>query len=247
MPIYRDIARDLAQRIRDGEFPMGGTLPAEHKLAEHYEVTRSTVRHALAELGRQGMLTPRRGAGWAIHSTLQNQTFSQLRSFAQWARTKGFEPGGRVLVSEVRAAKGREIAGLHLQTASQVLCVTRIRSLDGRDVMLERTTYAPWIVSTIQSISDDEPSVVQVLEDRFGIEISYAEHSLDAVSATSDDARLLEVRRSSALLRVRRKSYARDGRVVELGDDRYLPGTVAFQVQASSSNNSVSRMTVEGE
>jgi GntR family transcriptional regulator len=246
MPIYRDIARDLAQRIRDGEFPMGGTLPAEHRLAEHYEVTRSTVRHALAELSRSGMLTPRRGAGWAIHSTLQNQTFSELRSFAQWARTKGFEPGGRVLLSERRAAKGREVDGFRLKAPATVLCVTRIRSLDGRDVMLERTTYAPWMVPIIQEIPDDEPSVVQVLEERFGIDISYAEHSLDAVSATSDDARLLDVRRSSALLRVRRTSYARDGRVVEMGDDRYLPGTVAFQVQASTSSNSISRMTAEG-
>jgi GntR family transcriptional regulator len=246
MPIYRDIARDLAQRIRDGEFPMGGTLPAEHRLAEHYEVTRSTVRHALAELARSGMLTPRRGAGWAIHSTLQNQTFSELRSFAQWARTKGFEPGGRVLVSEIRPARGREIDGFRLKSAATVLHVTRIRSLDGRDVMLERTSYAPWMVPVIQEIADDEPSVVNVLEKRFGIDITFAEHSLDAVSASSDDARLLSVRRSSALLRVRRTSYTRDGRVLEMGDDRYLPGTVAFQVQASTSSNSISRMTAEG-
>ncbi|MFZ0208807.1 MAG: GntR family transcriptional regulator [Roseiarcus sp.] len=53
---YRQIAESLKTRIRRGEIGNGGRLPGEHLLAESYEVSRTTIRQALAELQQAGLI-----------------------------------------------------------------------------------------------------------------------------------------------------------------------------------------------
>src|SRR5690606_2297405 len=129
---YRAIAHDLTRRIVDGEFPIGSALPSEHDLATAYDAARGTVRSALAALSTQGMVTPRQGSGWLIQSTLQNHGFTQLRSFAQWARSKGMEPGGRVISTRRARPTPPQVREFRLDTKPDVLHVMRLRSLDGR-------------------------------------------------------------------------------------------------------------------
>src|ERR1700739_4817754 len=60
---YKRIAESLKTRIRRGESGNGSRLPGEHLLAESYEVSRSTIRQALAELQQAGLIATWTGAG----------------------------------------------------------------------------------------------------------------------------------------------------------------------------------------
>jgi len=230
--LYREIADDIAARILDGELAAGSALPSENRLAGAYGVARGTIRRALSILRDRGELTARQGASWMVTGARRAQDVQQLRSFAQWARSRGMVPGGHVVAVTTAPASVTERRRLRLD-GGDVLRVVRVRTLDGRRVMLERTTYATWIAPAILTLSPDEPSVVQLLFERFGVATARAENIVDAVAATSDDARHLGVRRSSPLLRLRRESYDASGRPIEYGEDRYVPGTVAFQVHST--------------
>lgn len=61
--LYRLIAERIAQKIRSGEFPVGGRLPAERDLAEILQVSRSSVREALIALELSGYVEVRVGSG----------------------------------------------------------------------------------------------------------------------------------------------------------------------------------------
>ncbi|WP_128429769.1 GntR family transcriptional regulator [Streptomyces cyaneus] len=66
-PLYWRIATQLVGELRDGTIPPGERLPGERQLAEHFEVSRETVRQALEVLRRSGLVaTDRRGS----HATL---------------------------------------------------------------------------------------------------------------------------------------------------------------------------------
>ncbi|MFF8971940.1 GntR family transcriptional regulator [Streptomyces sp. NPDC014995] len=61
-PMYWRIARELLGELRDGTIPPGERLPGERRLAEHFGVSRVTVRQALEVLRRDGLVaTDRRG------------------------------------------------------------------------------------------------------------------------------------------------------------------------------------------
>ena len=58
----------LLDRIRSGEWALGGKLPGENTLAPQLGVGRSTVREAIRQLSGRGVLTTRQGAGVFVAS-----------------------------------------------------------------------------------------------------------------------------------------------------------------------------------
>ncbi|MGW4753608.1 GntR family transcriptional regulator [Streptomyces chartreusis] len=87
-PLYWRIATELLGELRDGTIPPGERLPGERHLAEHFGVSRETVRQSLEVLRRSGLVaTDRRGS----HATLPGlpvETPASL-TFPVGARTTG--------------------------------------------------------------------------------------------------------------------------------------------------------------
>lgn len=63
MPIYRQIAAVIAERIDNGTYPPNRAIPSEAKLCEEFDVSRKTVRAGLTLLIDEGRLLPVKGKG----------------------------------------------------------------------------------------------------------------------------------------------------------------------------------------
>ncbi|GAA5199788.1 GntR family transcriptional regulator [Microbacterium jejuense] len=226
-----DTQGDLRARIVGGHFPVGTRLPSELELAAHYGVSRRAVRTALSLLARRGLVESRPGTGWFVQPG-QTQGFDRMRSFTQWATSRGRTPGGRIVERHRRRATAREARLLDIGTGEDVLHFTRVRTLDGRPVMVERSTWAPWVLGIMDALPDDVRSTTRALAGE-GIAVAFGNHRIEAAAASTDDARLLGVRRSSPLLQVRRETFASNGRPIEFAEDRYVPHTIAFEAQAA--------------
>ena len=228
-----EVVTQLRAQIIGGAYTGGAALPSELELAAIHGVSRRVVRTALATLARQGLVESHRGSGWFVQPS-QPQGFDRMRSFTQWARSRGRTPGGLIVARTRRRATAREARLLSIGTDAEVLVFTRVRTLDQRAVMVERSTWAPWVVPHMSAVPDDVVSTTKVLADE-GIVVSSGNHRIEAVAAATEDARLLSVRRSSPLLQVRRETFAANGRPVECAEDRYIPHTISFEAQAFGS------------
>ncbi|MHA6784711.1 GntR family transcriptional regulator [Pseudonocardia saturnea] len=60
---YERIARELLQRLDDGEFGADEPLPSEAELVAAYGVSRNTARRAYQRLAESGAVVIRHGAG----------------------------------------------------------------------------------------------------------------------------------------------------------------------------------------
>ncbi|MFF5207813.1 GntR family transcriptional regulator [Streptosporangium sp. NPDC000396] len=65
---YQAIAAALRERITTGALAAGTALPSESALRRQYRASRNTVRHALAELEREGLIVTRHGKGRFVRS-----------------------------------------------------------------------------------------------------------------------------------------------------------------------------------
>ena len=61
--LYRQIADQIGELIRSGEFEVGDRLPPERDLAVQLGVSRPSVREALIALEVQGLVEVRMGSG----------------------------------------------------------------------------------------------------------------------------------------------------------------------------------------
>ena len=65
-PLFRRIADALTGEIGRGEYPVGALLPPEFTLGRMFGASRFTIREALAELRRRGLVASRRGSGTVV-------------------------------------------------------------------------------------------------------------------------------------------------------------------------------------
>jgi GntR family transcriptional regulator len=230
--LYQDVALRLRRAISDGTYPPGSRLPSEHELAGRFGVARSTVRHALTVLGEDGLIASHQGARRTVLAEPRLQNFGELRSFSRWARSIGAEPSGRVELLERRAATEAQARELGLSPGDPLVYVVRVRLLDGVPVMIERTAYVERAGMLLTFVDLEHESISERLE-QHGIVFAHAEHTIDAVNADRDDARLLGIEPGLALLRERRRATDPQGRALEWSEDSYVGDSVAFTIRNS--------------
>ncbi|RPF29510.1 GntR family transcriptional regulator [Streptomyces sp. Ag109_G2-6] len=244
---YLEIAEELRREILSGAYPVGARLPSESELAARFSASRGTVRQAVAGLAADGLVGSSQGARRIVLRHERRHSFGELNSFAQWAEGIGHEASSRFLSRARRPATAEEVERLALAPGTEVLAVLRLRLLDGEPVMVERTAYADWVAEAVEAMPEDCRSVMDGLAADCGVVAHYGEHLIDALAAGSEDARLLEVRRGSPLLRQRHVSATRTGRPIEWSDDRYRAGSVTFSVSNSAVTAPLERHPGGGE
>ena len=71
---FEACVEQLGTAIRLGVYPLGTTLPAERDLAAILQVSRATLREAIAALREAGLVETRRGRGGGTVVTLKPRT-----------------------------------------------------------------------------------------------------------------------------------------------------------------------------
>ncbi|WP_093268420.1 GntR family transcriptional regulator [Saccharopolyspora shandongensis] len=237
---YQKLAADMRRAIEAGKFGNDGRLPSEESLAEQYGVSRGTVRNALALLRANGLVTSRRGTRRVILGTARTQSFHELLSFTNWARSLGEEPSARTIHARVRAATAVEGERLQLDPGNDITEVLRLRFLGRVPVMLERTVYPVRVGEVIETLAPDSLSHTGAL-DASGVVFADSEHTIDIVAADETDARLLGCAEGAGLLREVRRATDPTGTPLLWSEDRFLPGTVSFTVHNSATVSSLAR------
>lgn len=237
---HLSIAATLTADITTGRLAAGDTLPSESSLAARFGVARGTVRRALEHVEHTRKRLSRRGTRWVVHPETLAQDVTELRSFGQWAKAIGHEPGGRTLDCSEGRATAEEAHALGVSIHRPVLRIMRLQSIDDVPIMVKRTIFPQWLIPTIAQLPEDARSIMEVVERAHGPQLAYGEHLISAMLADSEDARLLGVSRTTPLLRVQRSARTFDGRPFEYSDDRYLATATSLSI-VNSARPSASR------
>lgn len=79
-PLYERVRQAIAASIDDGTYVPGDKLPSEARLAEDLGVNRLTIRRALEDLARAGVVESRQGSGTYVSAPITRLPLSQSLS-----------------------------------------------------------------------------------------------------------------------------------------------------------------------
>jgi GntR family transcriptional regulator len=96
IPLYRQLADELEERIHSGHIGVGERIPSEHALAALHKIGRPTVRQATDYLVRRGLLERRRGSG-----TYVSLPHTQVDLFTLGGTIAAFEGAGLQLQTKL--------------------------------------------------------------------------------------------------------------------------------------------------
>jgi len=68
VPLYRQVAGVLRERIEKQIYAPGSRIPTEYELCDEFGVSRISIRQALSELTHEGLLQRRQGSGTYVRS-----------------------------------------------------------------------------------------------------------------------------------------------------------------------------------
>lgn len=213
-PRWRQISDDLVRRLQGGEFDDG--FPGELTLSREYEVSRGTVRQALAPLRERGIVGSARGRRSYVIDTSRTSGIGPMYSLREAITSNGSQEASDVLTQELVTSP--EVAGaLGIDKDTPFVQVTRVRTADGSPFALDRL----WIVASVGAplLEADltDTSVYEVLRTRCGVELDAGVEYTRAIAADAEVAARLQVDEGSPILTIRRKSCL-GGQPAELRD-----------------------------
>ncbi|HVK24094.1 MAG TPA: GntR family transcriptional regulator [Actinokineospora sp.] len=211
-PKYWGLKRHLLDLL--GSLPPGSPIPTERSLATDFDVSRTTVRQALAELTVEGRLLRVQGKGTFAAEPKVAQRL-QLSSYTEDMRAQGREPSSKLLeVAEIPAEV--ELARLlGVRPGAKVLRLHRLRLADGEPMALESTHLPLGRFRGLRRFVVDGGSLYQVLRDRFGVEMGHAEETIETALAAPHEADLLGADVGMPMLLLSRHSFDADEKPVE--------------------------------
>lgn len=238
-PKHHRVYLILKQEISDGVYSDSEPLQGELGLAERFNVSRITVRKAMARLTEEGIVKRQRGRGTfpRANGVRPSPVMASLSGNIENLIALGLETDVVLIASAFVAAPPDVCALMGAPNGTTMQRAVRVRSLKGVPFS-HLTTWLPEEIG--RSFSEDEmrQQPLLALIERAGHRVTRAQQSISAKLAAPEVADLLQIEPGAPLLAVRRRVFDADGQVVELINGLYRPDTYEHHMEFDRSAGS---------
>lgn len=230
-PLYYQLKNVLEAKIRSQEFKEKERLPSEAQLCQEFNVSRITVRQALSELMKSGLIYRDRGKGTFITEgaglkkpTLKG-SIEDLVAAAEGTRIEILSykevPVPRDLVRTLRMGKSERVYRLEIlrfvANGPQGYSIIYFPPSLGRTISLGEIKEATEIISFV--------------EDKLGTQAHGARQTIDVGVADRFLATHLSVRPQTPLLIIRREYYTRKGAFMFSAETYFRPDRFTYEIE----------------
>ncbi|GEE03112.1 putative GntR-family transcriptional regulator [Gordonia spumicola] len=199
-----DDARVVADVLRRG-IDRGDRIGAidESALTTEFDVSRNTVRDALAILSAEGQIDRSPRVGTHVVRRKAEHGIDALRGLQETLRGLG-EVHNEVRVATVLRAPAAVARRLEMSPGDDVVYIERIRRLDDEPISLDLTYLTPDVGIPLLEHDIENTDVFTLLERVSGTRLHSAEQSVEAACADPHSAANLDVPSGTALLLIER-------------------------------------------
>lgn len=232
VPLYHQLAEQLAAAVDTGVLKPGDAFENELSLADRLELSRPTVRRAIVELVSRGLLVRRRGIGTTVANEVIHR-HKELTSLYDDLQAAGRRPVTRVLEFRTDCVDLRAAQVLGLDPATKLVYLQRLRSVEEGPLAVLNNWLAPsW---SDLDLDDLTTQGLYAMMRRRGAIAAVAHQTIGARRAEPDERTLLQLEKHDSVLTMTRRAYDPAGNPVEFGDHSYRCDRHRFDVTVYAS------------
>lgn len=206
-PLYLQLVDILEVKIRETMEP-NEKLFSERELTQVYGVSRITVRLALQELEKRGLVYKKHGKGTYVSEITEPAVdLSAAYSFTEQMRKMGKVPKTVILSFETVEATDYIASHLQLNEGEPVFELERLRLADGIPMMLERTYVPAMLFNGLSEENLAHRPLYEIFAEDYNQVIRLAEEEFYASIALDNEAELLHIKSGGPVLHLLRKTY----------------------------------------
>jgi GntR family transcriptional regulator len=217
VPYYHQVKEAVKVLIVKGGLKPGDMLPSEFNLSEQLGISRLVVHRAYRELVTEGLLIRKRPKGTFVSPPIHRgyRVTGPLFSMTENLVQDGMTPSNRILTQEVISADEEARGELHLPKGARVVHLYNLRLVNGLPFAVEDMYFPAERFPALAEMDMNNRSVYEVLEKEYHAHPHEAEDVVTAGPATREEGRLLGINKGATVMRLRRTSVDRQGRIVE--------------------------------
>jgi GntR family transcriptional regulator len=212
-PLYLQVRDALLERIKDGRWRPGATLPSEIDLYRQLGVSLGTLRKALGVLESEQLIVREPGRGTFVRD---HQAIEALGRFNPIRGPDGAPLRGQVRSRKVKLAAPTpsERAALRLRPSDQVVRIQRIRVHEERPFAYEQISLSE---RRFPGLAEEPafPDELEELAQDHGVILARAEAKVRLAPASPAAAEALSLTEAAPVLSVERLAFDTDHEPIE--------------------------------
>ena len=234
---YMELYVELKNAIESGKYLQGSFLPTEMGLMETYQVSRTTVRRAMAMLKEDGLVNISQGRGAEV---LQGKNRLRQTDYHIAHDVVGVEvaylckgkTGSSSSIIDLVKAEQKVEAGLKVPPMTDVYRIQRLKFCGDTPFDFVASYVPRKLAPGLEKFSGQVFWLNKCLHDEYGIVSTHVEERISAGTATFLEANMLQVSVGSPLIVVSRTAWI-DDTIMEYTESRFRPDV--FQITLSMS------------
>jgi GntR family transcriptional regulator len=214
-PLYRQLANHFESEISSGRLRPGDRVESEGLLIGRFQISRITLRQAVAELVRKQLLVRKQGKGTFVTAPAVRHDLKRSHGLLGSLFAQAHGASARLLRYEPRVPPA-DIAALFNSPPKQpALALDRLYLIGGRPVAFAQA----WLVPEVGALSRTTAKLMSTedMMHQVGIMIATSQITMRAALPGAAVSRMLEISPRAPVLILRRKTVGDDGLVKEVG------------------------------
>jgi len=235
-PLFKRIADQLTEAIVRRTYPVGSMLPTEAVLARRFNASRFTVREALDELRKAGMIASRRGSGTLVvrDAPLVPSFAESYRSIDDFLASVADAPLVALEIRDV-VADADLAAELRCPAGRQFLLFRGIRRRKGQPEGPPMALVDAYIGAAYGEIRAHLPALTESIagtaEKTLGVRVQRIVQEMEPVLLGPEEATALLADPAQPALRVRRWYFLEDGEPLLISRSVYPQGRLVHRTE----------------
>jgi GntR family transcriptional regulator len=235
VPLYLQLEQIIKSRVLKGEFLPGDKIPTEKELCETYQVSTITVRQAILNLVKEGLLYRRQGKGTFI-SDVETKNLKKIQ-FA--GNIDGFIKNGlklskiEVLSIEKTIPPSKISRALSIPSDMEIVEIIRRRDTDDVPIAYLKSYLPLEIGKKIKKKDLKCQSMLQVLRNKLAIQVSTGTHNIEAVAADYDVSNVLALEMFSPVLYAELHMFTKEKQPIEFTQAFFRPDRFIYSIEVN--------------
>ncbi|APR39352.1 GntR family transcriptional regulator [Paraburkholderia sp. SOS3] len=241
VPLYQQIKDALRAGILDGEYAPHSRMPSESELQDMFEVSRITIRQALGDLQKEGLIFKVHGKGSFVSQPKTVQNITSLQGFAESMSGDGHEIVNRVVSFDFVASSEEVASRLALEPGTAVAEIRRVRLVNREPTSYEITFLPEALGRKVKRADLATRDIFLILENDCGVALGGADLNIDAIPAYSPITRALELKKDAPVLRVERLTYDSERQPIDFEYLYFKGGTFQYRLRVDRKRSKAPR------
>lgn len=210
--LYVQIYSIIKTKIEHKEWQVGSQIPTEDELCKAYDVSKATVRMAIAELVRNGYLKKQQGKGTFVTRSLPDLGITMKTKLTEDMFGEGVRARKEILVRGMKKPPGD--VQEHLRSDKEVYYILCKRVVNGEPACLEETYIPLDMVPDIENIDVCQMPLYDMVQEKATKRIFRVVQTIEISEVNSEAAQILKAADGSAVLLLHRLLVAADGQPI---------------------------------